>query len=154
MGLQIDAAIASRLSPCVMREYTMFERLFKKAKPHEWHSVITEEIVPSDKLTPARQWVNLLLIHMHQDSIDSIMLQKSKGIPTFPLDVEVSKTELTYTKIINRLKVMSGLDPKVYKTVKDGIVSIRIGDTNYDIKTTFDDANDQSCNIALVKTEA
>lgn len=126
--------------------------IFKKNKPQEWNSVEIDELVPRAQMKPVRKWVGLFLIHMHQKSIDSFTLQKSKGIPAFPLDDEVSKEEITFTKIINRLKVMCGLDPVVYSNPQEASTMINICGKVYQIKTTFsDNTEDQLCNIQLIK---
>lgn len=94
--------------------------------------------------SPAKAWVNLLLMHIYKSHIESFTLKKSEGIPLIPLRDEVPKGELDFAKIINRLKVMSGLDPVVYKEQHEGKISLGIGGIYYTAKTTFIDSDDDS----------
>ncbi len=92
------------------------------------------------KASPAKAWVNLLLLHICKDSGSSFTLQRSKGIPPIPLEEEVPPGELDFDRIINRLKVMSGLDPVIFKEPRKGKISLCICGTWYDVNTTFIDS--------------
>jgi len=92
---------------------------------------------------------------MHEASIESFFLQKSKGIPSFPLEEEVPREAITFAEIIDRIKLMCGLDPVRYKDEKEGSVVIRICDKDYTVRTTFNDtATDQSCRIQWIKDQS
>jgi hypothetical protein len=104
---------------------------------------------------PAAVWVNLLLLHMYKSNLESFTLKKSEGIPLIPHRDEVPEGELDFTKIINRLKVMSGLDPVVYKEQHEGKISLCFCGIWHNVKTTFIDSDDDStCVIIMSKGEA
>ena len=101
-------------------------------------------------VTPAKVWVNLLLLHMYKDSVGSFTLNKSKGIPSIPLEDEVPEGELDFDKIINRLKVMSGLVPVIYKEPHKGEIPLMLSGTRYTANTIFVDSGDNpKCEIIM-----
>jgi hypothetical protein len=104
---------------------------------------------------PAKRWVNCLLEHMFRTKIESFVLSRSEGIPSIPFDDGLLEGELNFTQIINRLKVMSGLDPVVFKTQREGKVPLNIGGIDYTATTTFIDSDEDSkCSIAMSKGKA
>jgi len=106
----------------------------------------------SDGLTPAKKWVNLFLQHMFESHLVSFTLKKSEGIPSIPLEDKLPEGELDFIKIINRLKVMSGLDPVTFKKPHEGNIPIGIHGIWYTAKTAFIDSEDDSkCEITISK---
>jgi hypothetical protein len=102
----------------------------------------------------AKAWVNLLFLHICKDSGNSLTLQKSKGIPPIPLEEEVPPGELDFDRIINRFKVMAGLDPVIYREPRKGKISLRIHGTWYCLNATFiDSVADSQCEITVHKGE-
>jgi len=92
--------------------------------------------------------VNLFLLHLCRDSGGSHTLRKSKGIPPIPHDEEVPPGGFDFDRIINRLKVMSGLDPVICKEPRKGKISLDISGISYHLDTTFVDSGDDSrCEI-------
>ena len=107
------------------------------------------------KSTPAKRWVYCLLEHMFRTKIESFVLSRSEGIPSIPIDDGLLEGELDFTQIINRLKVMSGLDPVVFKIQREGKIPLGIGGINYTATTTFVDSDkDSKCTIVISKGEA
>ena len=92
--------------------------------------------------TPSISWVNSLLMHMYRDSISDFSLSKSKGIPSIPLQDELPEGELSFDRIINRFKVLSGLDPITFAEAREGHIELVLGGTRYSAKTLFDDSAD------------
>ncbi|MCU0917278.1 MAG: hypothetical protein MUC88_22345, partial [Planctomycetes bacterium] len=98
---------------------------------------------------PAKHWVNLLLLHMYH-SVDHLTLRRSQGIPSLPLDDDLPLAELDFDKIINRLKVLSGLDPVTFREPRRGKVRLCISGTWYRVDTVFTDtAADSQCEITM-----
>ena len=106
------------------------------------------ELKPNRSL--ANAWVNLLLMHIWKDDLGTFTLEKSKGIPPVPLEEEVPDGELNFESIINRLKIMSGLDPIKYKDQQSGSIQLGLGGLWYTANTIFNDSsNNPSCSITL-----
>lgn len=106
--------------------------------------------VLTDRQTPASEWVYSLLEHMFKSHLKSFTLKKSEGIPSIPLRDELPEGELNFSKIINRVKIMSGLDPVIFKEPHGGKHTIIFHGKQYTMKTTFiDSEDDQICEIHL-----
>jgi len=55
-----------------------------------------------------------------------------------------------FDRIINRLKVLSGLDPVTFKKPRHGKIALLVQGTPYDVSTTFvDSAADSQCTITM-----
>jgi len=66
------------------------------------------------------------------------------------LEEEVPPGELDFDRIINRLKVLAGLDPVIYKEPRKGKISLRIHGTWYHLDITFTDSvADSQCEITV-----
>lgn len=104
-----------------------------------------------DLSTPAVSWVNSLLMYLYKNSVSDFTLKKSEGIPPVPLeDDELPKGEITYDQIINRLKILSGLDPISYAEVKKGYHKLLIHGKSYTANMIFDDSEDgPACQISM-----
>ena len=121
----------------------------KKRKPYKLEEVT---IIETEQPTPVIKWVNMLLLHIHQNSVTCFILQKSTGVPLLPFDCETSKDKITIPKIINRLKVMSELGPGACEESKESSISLCICGKDYTAKLLFIDTfTDQSCKIDLVE---
>jgi hypothetical protein len=109
-----------------------------------------KELVPQ---TSAKNWVNSLLMHMYQDSIKDFILQQCDGIPSIRMsDIDLSEDELDFDKIINRLKIMSGLDPILFSETKRGKIDLVLGGVPYILQTQFiDSASNSICQIRMSK---
>jgi len=118
-------------------------------------SIDLDELKELYERFPVKVWVNYLLLHMSRSHIESLTLSRSQGIPSIPLEDRVPEGALDFAKIINRLKVMSGLDPVVFTTQRKGKIPLMVGGTDYTVTTTFIDSdNDSKCTIALSKGKA
>jgi hypothetical protein len=101
---------------------------------------------------PAKMWVNSLFEHMFKNHLKSFTLSKTEGIPSIPFEDELPEGELDFTKIINRLKIMSGIDPTTYKEPHEGNIQMGIHGIWYTVKTTFIDSDgDSKCEITISK---
>jgi hypothetical protein len=122
---------------------------------------IINEIIHPDNLIkiksspPGKEWISLFLLYMFNESMSSFTLQKSSGIPPIPLEDEISEGELSFDKIINRLKVMCELDPVAYKKTHEGSFPVTVHGKNYTIKVTFfDTAADPSYKIQITEKQS
>jgi len=115
-------------------------------------SIDLDELKELRARSPVKTWVNLLLLHICKDAVGSFTLQKSKGIPPIPFEEDVPPGGFDFDKIINRLKVMSGLDPVVFKEPHQGEIPLTIGDTLHTVSTTFVDAGtNPRCELTMRK---
>jgi hypothetical protein len=65
-------------------------------------------------------------------------------------DDDLPEGEITFDQIINRLKIMSGLDPISYTEVKEGCHKLLIHGKSYTANMIFDDsADDPICQIRM-----
>jgi hypothetical protein len=136
----------------VMRGNTMWSK-----KPKRTDSIDCGELRAVPSCSPARTWVNLFLLHMYKDDIDVFPLQKSKGIPPLPpiMEDDLPSGELSFDSILNRLKVLSGLDPVQFKEPKHGSVSLVVSGKSVAVETTFCDSDDNPrCTITMTKGKA
>ena len=109
-----------------------------------------DELKELSEPSPVRTWVNLFLMHMHKEHLENVVLKKSEGIPPISYEDEVPEGGFDFDKIINRLKVMSGLDPETFKKPREGNIRVNISGRDYIIKTTFLDSYDDSkCEITM-----
>jgi hypothetical protein len=121
---------------------------WKKKAPldHVWMDLDLSDQVPE------KVWVNLFLLDMFRSKRESVTLNRSQGIPSIPLEDEVPEGGLDFDKIMNRLKVMSGLDPIVYRTRREGKFSLGVSGIYYTARTTFVDSDkDSMCTITISK---
>jgi hypothetical protein len=103
-----------------------------------------------DMSPPCMQWVNLLLLHMYKDSIDTYPLYRSRGIPPVPHEDELNDGALSFDGIINCLKAMCSLDPVKYSIPNQGTFPINIGGRWYTVNVSFkDNSYDPLCVINL-----
>jgi hypothetical protein len=115
-------------------------------------SIELDELRELSDPVPAKEWVNLLFMHMFKTHLESFTLKKSEGIPPIPLEDELPEGELDFNKIINRLKVMSGLDPTTFKKTYEGNIRMCVHGIWCTVKTTFVDSDDDSkCEITISK---
>ena len=114
-----------------------------------------DELKELTESSPGKVWVNLFLLDLFRRKIESCTLSRSQGIPSIPFEEEVPEGGFDFTKIINRLKVMSGLDPVVFKTQQEGKIPLGIGGIYYTATTTFVDSDkDSKCTITISKGKA
>lgn len=122
-------------------------------KSKEGHdSVDFEEMAGLMKRYPAKQWVSMLLLHMVRRSVSHFTLAKSTGIPPVSGkgELELCDAELSIGDIINRLKVISGLNPVAYPMGATGKIELHVQGDPYTFDTTFtDDKDDSVCSIAM-----
>jgi hypothetical protein len=104
----------------------------------------------------ARTWVNFLFLHMYRDCLDTYILQRSSGIPDIPtMEDDLPNGELSFDRIINHLKVLTGLDPVQFKEPKHGSVSLLMSGKSVTVDTTFDGSgNDSKCTIEMTTCDA
>jgi hypothetical protein len=130
------------------KEKSKNQRIIRRKKKDSIDEV--ELTVLERNRNPAKAWVNLLLLHILKNDLGTFTLEKSKGIPAIPLEEEVPDGELSFEGIINRLKIMSGLDPIKYKDQQSGSIQIGFGGLWYIANTIFNDSsNNPSCSITL-----
>ena len=104
---------------------------------------------------PAKTWVNLLLLHMSKDSLSTYTLKQSQGIPPVPHEEDLPDGEISFERIINRLKVMAGLDPIKFTEPKKGSFSICVQGHWFTFNTIFNDSSDNpTCSITMFKGKA
>lgn len=126
----------------------------RRTRPGDPGEIDLDELKELTEASPAKTWVNLFLLHLCEDPSGSFTFQKSKGIPPVSHEEEVPPGGFDFDKIINRLKVMAGLDPVVYAEPRKGRISLCIQGIGYHLDTTFvDSSTDSRCEIAAHREE-
>ena len=123
----------------------MIRRLFRREDTLS--GVPIERAAPS---TPVIQYVNMILYRMFQDGTTSRMLRQSGPLAS----VAELGTELTappLDAVVNRLKIMAGLNPVMYPKRVEGTIQLTIGGTECRVNCRFDDSADDRCSIRLEK---
>src|SRR5258708_18609558 len=93
------------------------------------------------------RYVNLLLFAMCRDGRTQVELRESRPLPTFP---ELERTP-DFSHACNRLKVMCGFDPILYKEPIEGSIQLNISGTPVGIRSYFDEqCVDPYCQLTIV----
>jgi hypothetical protein len=96
---------------------------------------------------PAVRYANLLLYYMVKNNTGTQVLSESESLP--PLAEEVAPPP--FDRLLNRLTVMSGLDPVTYPAPVEGSISLSVAGAMFRAKTMFDDASNDRCRISMTK---
>jgi hypothetical protein len=103
-------------------------------------------IVPTEVPPPVR-YVGALLNEM-ADGKRSVTLRSSAQLPV-PHGAGSDLPQ--FSQIVNRLKIMAGLDPVAYPDVVRKQIEVTVGERKRKVAVTFDDkASDPSCQLTLV----
>jgi hypothetical protein len=122
----------------------------KKRKTNE--EPVISELKELSNLNPIKSWVALLIFNMFKNNLERFTLEKSKGIPPLPSEEELPEGDLDFCKIINRLKIMSGLDPVLFKQQRQGSIDLLVNGVKCEFLTTFLDSDSGSkCEIRFIK---
>lgn len=128
--------------------------LRRRKKPSSPCEIDLDELKALQEASPSKTWVSLFLLHLCKDLGSSLTLQKSKGIPPIPFEEEVPPGGFDFDQIMNRLKVMAGLDPVLYKEPQKGKISLCICGIWHHLDTTFvDSVDDSRCEITAHRGE-
>jgi hypothetical protein len=125
----------------------LIDRLFGR-KP-TLNGVSIERAMPS---TPVIRYVNLILYQMFQEEKERRILRQSETLPIiseFGDDLQPPSLEA----VVNRLKVMAGLNPVKYTDPTDGSLQVWIGGHECRVLCRFDDGADSRCEIRMEKME-
>jgi len=98
---------------------------------------------------PVIQYVNLLIVDMIARDEKSMVLKEST-VPILQYKQKLPVDPPDFDPILNRLKIMSGLNPVKYPEPVDGTMSLTIGGTPYNVTTHFEDRDPEPfCTITL-----
>ena len=102
--------------------------------------------------SPATQYVNMLLYGMFQNGVGSRILRRSE--PLLPLAAPGSALQPPpLDAVVNRIKVMAGLNPVIYSTPAEGTIRLTIGETECRVFCRFDDSTDDRCTVRMESKE-
>ena len=86
---------------------------------------------------PAKRYTNLLLMDMLAKGLQERTLSADEPLPGFE---HFDNTLPQFAVVVNRLTVMSGLDPIQYKTPRDGRFDLIVQGAPFGVFARFDDA--------------
>jgi hypothetical protein len=84
-------------------------------------------------------YVDALLAHMLRKSLFSLRIASTEPLPRIGTDTEQAASRANHQAVINRLKVMSRLNPIIYSTPVQGKIEIPLGAHILVYETHFDD---------------
>jgi len=101
----------------------------------------------------AIRYVNFLLYNMFQNREAVRILRRSE--PPLPLTVSgKQRAAPSFDELINRLKILTRLEPVMSPTPKSGTTSLVIRLIECELHCRFDDHSDECCRIELKRKES
>ena len=98
---------------------------------------------------PVILYVNLLLFDMIARD-EKTMVLKESSMPILQHKQKLPVDPPDFDPIVNRLKIMSGLNPVKYREPVDGTTSLTVAGTPYKVTTRFEDHDPEPfCTITL-----
>jgi hypothetical protein len=135
-----------------------FRRRSVEEKLQAGDSVDLDELGELVDTTPVKSYLNLLLIEMAGHGEEELMLRQSTPLP-WPEGYDEEELP-AFSTVINRLKVMSGLDPVIYHAPREGKIEeigIRLQDDkmhSFALRTRFDDiSGDRTVHLRLERLD-
>ncbi|HBC88076.1 MAG TPA: hypothetical protein DCZ94_14090 [Lentisphaeria bacterium] len=119
------------------------DKISKKTKPN---LIISrkEELENLEKDGPAVRYVDILIYSMIKEK-DYLKIIDSKNLPVID-----EYKEVDYKHVLNRIKVMAGLNPYPYREKAEGIITLRVAGVPYTAHVTVA-PNDESARIQIEK---
>jgi len=100
------------------------------------------------------RYANFMLYDMERENTKSLTISESKPLPMVS-GLESDSPLPEFSKVRNRLKVMSGLNPSTYQEPVTGTITILISGAQHIAKVYFNDkADDPFCLIELKKKDS
>jgi hypothetical protein len=102
--------------------------------------------------SPPIRYVNIMLCQMRKAHAPVRVLHSGEALS--PVSVEGCTIEPpSLATVLNRLKVMSGLNPVHFDSQVHGEVQLHIGSQEFLLRTTFNDEAKEQCKIEFLNTD-
>ena len=102
--------------------------------------------------SPPIRYVNVILYQMCKAHQPVRILRADE--PLAQVTIESGTLEAPpLAQVLNRLKIMSGLNPVHYSAEAEGQIQLSIGGDEFSVRTTFSDATEERCRIEFVNTD-
>jgi hypothetical protein len=114
----------------------------------------TTTLVSPEIATPVTRYVNLLLYQMFREGAKTRVLRRSEPLPALTVESETI-TAPPLEDVLDRLKFMTGLDPRTRRTPIESTIRLTFGGTEpsagvpHNVVCQFDDKSDTCCQIRL-----
>jgi hypothetical protein len=105
-------------------------------------------VVDAAPCPPGILYVNLLLFQTIQQNRTALVLNKREPLPAVT-EMAPLPPDVTFEKVINRLKVMCALNPVAFPSPQSGTCSIGCLGRDYVISCQFDDQQEAVCTISI-----
>lgn len=125
-------------------------RIWRLGDPGE--SIDLEELKELPERSPAKKYVNLLLLVMARNDVHEVVLNSTKALP--PLKIDPDAEIPPFKSVVNRLKVMASLDPVTYQHPKEGRIELTVGSDPLAVHVRFVDAGpERSVHLRMERLE-
>lgn len=112
----------------------------------EWEREMIEEVCH------VIRWVNMFLYDMRSRGVGMVTLNESEPLPLVPDPRGGECVAPEFSKVMNRLKIMSGLNPIRCQEPVQGTVEVTMGAELHIVTISFDETRESaSCNIEIRK---
>ncbi len=99
--------------------------------------------------SPTKDYINLILLGMLRHAQSDWDINDADGLPAPQYGPDFDMTGVTFDRVVNRLKVMSGLDPVTYRDPREGAIELVINGVNYVANTRFMDQSTRIVHLHL-----
>jgi hypothetical protein len=99
---------------------------------------VSPEYIDSDVGERTIQYVNAILEMMLRTNMESLTITEREGLPRPEIDGKQVESP-HFTRVFNRLRVLSDINPWPYPEPVRGHFGIRMDETKWRVKTYFDD---------------
>lgn len=100
--------------------------------------------------TPVIRYVNMLLYQMHESRTPIQVLHRAQSLPTLSLHDQILEPP-PLELVLNRLKIMCGLNPVHYSTDIVGSCNLTIQQQEFSVNVTLNDESEAACKIEFQK---
>jgi hypothetical protein len=95
------------------------------SRRRQYGEITLDDIKELAESSPTKKYLNLLMWQMVRQDLAELTLWQMQRLP---VPEHCTPSELPpFASVVNRLKVMAGLDPVIYQQPKEGRIELRIG---------------------------
>ena len=109
-------------------------------------------VIRTSHAHPVIRYVDDLLWQLRSDASGSVSLRASEPLPHIQGDAQAVSDDVSYETVVNRLKVLCGLQPITYAKSAQGKFERDVRDRKLRVRCRFTDSGpDASCSINVME---